>query len=268
LKFALNYSAPAANLAREGQIAVDLWKCPDWPDMIATAGAEHPVYVHFELRVGSGKLDMTDWHRVEDLLVQTGTPFVNLHLFPCEADFQAGALDDADAVIEQLLRDVRAAAEQFGPERVIVENAPHQYPGGVILRPAVDPDVISCLVREIDCGFLLDLSHARITARQLGMNEREYVAQLPVDRLRELHLTGLACHDGLLIDHMPLTEEDWLAAEWAMARIQAGDWAEPWAVAFEYGGVGPTFEWRSDPAAMAAQVPRLRTLVTGNGRVQ
>ncbi len=268
MKLALNYSAPAAELVRQGQIAIDLYKCPDWPDVVAVARAEHPVYVHFDLWAGSGRLDAIDWNRVENFLVQTGTRFANLHLAPRETDFEPGHPLDEEVVIERVFHDVISAVKRFGPERVIVENAPHRFPGGVILRPAVDPDVISRLVREIGCGFLLDLSHARIAARQLGLDEREYVARMPVDHLRELHITGLD-HDGQYWrDHMPLTDEDWTEADWAMARIHAGEWAEPAIVALEYGGVSSAFAWRSDPAVMAAQAPRLLALVNGNGRVR
>jgi uncharacterized protein (UPF0276 family) len=268
LKLALNYSAPAAELVRHGQIAIDLYKCPDRPDVVAAARAEHPVYVHFDLWAGSGRLDATDWKRVEGLLDQTGTRFVNLHLAPRETDFEPGHPLDVEVVIERVFHDVISAVKRFGPERVIVENAPHLYPGGVIPRPAVDPDVISRLVREIGCGFLLDLSHARIAARQLGLDEREYVARMPVDHLRELHITGLD-HDGQYWrDHMPLTDEDWTEAAWALAHIRAGRWTEPAIVALEYGGVSPAFAWRSDPAVMAAQAPRLLALVNGNGRVR
>jgi uncharacterized protein (UPF0276 family) len=184
-----------------------------------------------------------------------------------EADL-AGQPCSVERVFERLFRDVTAAVGRFGPERVIVENAPHRFPGGVILRPAVDPDVISRLVRETGCGFLLDLSHARIAARQLELDEREYVARMPLDRLRELHITGLD-HDGQYWrDHMPLTDEDWTEADWAMARIHAGEWARPEIVALEYGGVSPAFAWRSDPAVMAAQAPRLLALVNRNGQAQ
>ena len=281
MKLALNYSAPAAELVRHGQIAIDLYKCPDWPDVVAAARAEHPVYVHFDLWAGSGRLDATDWNRVENFLVQTGTRFVNLHLAPRETDFEPGHPLDEEGVIERVFYDVISAVKRFGPERVIVENAPHRFPGGVIPRPAVDPDIISHLVCEIGCGFLLDLSHARtlapalrasasagVAARQLGLDEREYVARMPVDHLRELHITGLD-HDGQYWrDHMPLTDEDWTEADWAMARIHAGEWAEPAIVALEYGGISSAFAWRSDPAVMAAQAPRLLALVNRNGKAQ
>ena len=35
----------------------------------------------------------------------------------------------------------------------------------------------------------------------------------------------------------------------------------PWLVAFEYGGIGPNFEWRSESAVIAEQVPRMAALV-------
>ena len=47
---------------------------------------------------------------------------------------------------------------------------------------------------------------------------------------------------GRLIDHLPMTDEDWSLCEWAMAQIGAGRWSRPWIVTFEYGGVGPLWE--------------------------
>ena len=43
-------------------------------------------------------------------------------------------------------------------------------------------------------------------------------------------------------------------------RIRWGDWAHPWVLACEYGGIGPMFEWRSDPAVIAADIPLLYAL--------
>jgi hypothetical protein len=41
----------------------------------------------------------------------------------------------------------------------------------------------------------------------------------------------------------------------------AGAWPAPSIVAFEYGGVGPVFEWRSDVDVLAEQLPRLRDVL-------
>ena len=66
--------------------------------------------------------------------------------------------------------------------------------------------------------------------------------------------------DGLRHDHFAMTEPDWAMTEWALGRIRAGDWRTPEIMAFEYGGVGPRFAPRSDPAVIAGQAPRLYAL--------
>jgi uncharacterized protein len=134
-------------------------------------------------------------------------------------------------------------------------------PAGEFHRACVEPAVIRRVVEQTGCGFLLDLSHARIAAHYLGVDPHDYVAQLPTERLRELHLTGVRQVKSRLADHMDLTEKDWQWAEFAMRRIRAGDWSRPWTVAFEYGGVGEPFKWRTDKAVLAEQVPRLYDLV-------
>ncbi|HEY8416110.1 MAG TPA: DUF692 family multinuclear iron-containing protein, partial [Thermaerobacter sp.] len=132
-------------------------------------------------------------------------------------------------------------------------------------RAAVEPEVIGRVVAETGCGFLLDLAHARITAASLGLDPRRYVAALPVHRLCELHVTGLG-HDGRRErDHMPLREPDWDLLTWTLDQVEAGVFARPWVLACEYGGAGPAFDWRTDPAVMADQFPRLAALVQSMG---
>ncbi|MBN1886994.1 MAG: DUF692 family protein [Thermoflexales bacterium] len=264
MKLAVNYSLQAAVLLRDGAIALDAFKCPDWPDVIAEAGAQHPLYVHFGFRAGSGALETVDWKHVEDVLAQTGTPYVNLHLYPRVADF--GVDDPADVddetVARRMICDVKLVVERFGPERVIVENIPYPDPDSAVLRTAVEVKTIRRVVCESGCGFLLDIGHARIAARSLQMDERAYISQLPVERLRELHVTGLE-HDGqYLRDHRPMTDTDWPTLEWVLGNIRADNgWAKPWAVVFEYGGIGDKLKNHSQAKVLAAQVPRLYELV-------
>ncbi len=266
MKFALNYSPQAADLIRFGQIPLDYYKCPDWPDLIDAASAQLPVYVHFDLKVGAGFDDSVDWATIERLATQTQTPYINHHIAPLAKHFPNVPPDvtdraAAERIFHQIMRDAEVIAAKFGPERVIAENAPYYASDGDIMRPAALPEVINYVVEKTGCGFLLDISHARISARTLGIDERDYLSMLPVHRLRELHVTGLRLVDGHLRDHLALTDEDWAMVEWVLDRIRHGQWAAPWIVAFEYGGVGPIFEWRSDPAVIAEQVPRLYDLV-------
>jgi len=297
MQFAVNYSRAADELLRTGKIRVDRIKCPAWQDLIRTVQRTHPVYVPFPLLVGLGIGDAidaetnspADWNKVEALLVQTDTPFVNLHLAPTTKDYPnvpSKTTDPAqtEIIFANLLRDVHAVTRRFGAARVIIENiAPD---GGATMLPALMPQNITRIVNETGCGFLLDLAHARIVAKYLGVDEREYVRALPVEKIREVHVTGVQRLAGryveLLhrtnlrynffesligqeIDHLPMTDPDWSFAEWALEQIRAGAWRQPGIIAFEYGGVSGAWEALTERAVLEKDVPRLGEMVSSYG---
>ena len=266
MELSVNYSREADELLREGKIRFDRIKCPDWPDMIATARELLPVYVHFPLDAGSRTGRPANFAAALAMARETGTPYVNLHLVTWHRDFPDYPPDSTDPalrgrVIDQMLADVAAAVEVVGRERLILENIPFFGREGEFHRASVEAEVIRRVVEESGCGFLLDLSHARIAAHYLGVDPREYVVSLPVERLRELHVTGVRNVGERLADHMDLGEEDWAWTRWALDRVRAREWATPWTVALEYGGVGEPFKWRTERRVIEEQVPRLFDMV-------
>ena len=54
MKFAINYSEPAAQLQATSTIQADYFKCPAWPDVVKKAHQQLPSYVHLPLIVGQG----------------------------------------------------------------------------------------------------------------------------------------------------------------------------------------------------------------------
>jgi uncharacterized protein (UPF0276 family) len=258
MEIAINWSPQAAALLTARRIHPDRFKCPDWPDLVAQARVQAPIYVHFPLLVGAGQIQDADWTTVERLLVETETPFINLHLNPKRSSFTDPS---PEAIQERLLTEVAWVVQRFGAERVIVENVIYTGVAGAIPAAGVDPLVIGRIVRETGCGLLLDLAHAWISAHHLGVDPQAYCAAMPVHALRELHVTGTH-HDGeRWRDHMRLREADWALFDFAMAEIRAGHWARPRLVAFEYGGIGEKFNWRSEGGVIAAQFPRLAAAV-------
>lgn len=269
MDLSVNYSPQAAALVHGGRVALDRWKCSDWPALIAGAQATGlPHYVHFDLHAGPGNLDAGDLERVDAACAETATPYVNLHVSVRRVDYPGMPVDsrapaDVDAVLARTARDIRVVAARFGPERVIIENLPYRGSGGARLRLGQDAGFLRRLCAETGCGFLLDVAHARTAARSLGLDERAYLASLPVDRLHELHVSGLLRgEDGEVRDeHMALDADDWALLGWCLDQIWQGHWARPWLLALEYGGIGPRADWRSDPAVLADQLPRLRALI-------
>jgi uncharacterized protein (UPF0276 family) len=255
MQFALNYSPQAAALLTQGKIRIDRFKCPDWPDLVTEAQAIHPVYVHFDLKAGNGSYEKVDWTQIETLLAQTDTAFVNLHLMTPASEQSAAEKQ------QQMVTDVTAFTRRFGVERVIVENIPYRGDTGKYDPICVQPAVFHQLLDETGAGFLFDISHARISANSLGIDERDFIESLPLHRIRELHVTGLHQIDGVPTDHMDMTESDWVMFEWVMDKIRAGAVPQPMMVSFEYGGITNRFDWRSRPDVIESQVPRLYAAV-------
>jgi len=267
LKLAVNYSPQAADLLAHGLIEFEVYKCADWPEMVADAHRQLPAYVHFPLHAGRDNTETVGWRHITDFLKQTDTPYVNTHLAPRAGDFPDLALEALDApsverLVQAMRRDIAPLVERFGAQKVILENACWD-PDWEIPLAVLEPEIICQMVYETGCGFLLDVAHARMSALYLGIDAREYLSRLPVDRLRELHITGLMYDQekGRCLDHFPMTEDDWTLAEWVMERVRRRDWAPPWIVALEYGGTGPGFAWRSRSDVLANDVPRLYELV-------
>jgi uncharacterized protein len=296
MELAVNYSAATGTLVREGTIQVDRHKCPAWPDLIHHlqngGGVRQPLHVHFPLLVGTGRGypistetdEAPDWSLIEALLAETGTGWVSAHMGPRPEDHPGLAerawKEQVAVITDALIRDLEPLIARFGPEKVVAENVFEYF--GLHLRAALLPEVISRVIDTVGCDLLLDLSHARLAARGLGVDERTYIEALPVTRVREIHITGVQRFNAFWvnrleaaglsveahgvrrdewIDHLPMTDDDWLFFAWAMTRIRGGYWRTPEVIAFEYGGIGPTFEPLTLQEVLAEQVPRLYRMV-------
>ncbi len=268
MKFAINYSPQAEKLWRDGRIQVDLFKCPDWLDLVAQVGAIHDAYVHCALITWRGELDNVDFDLLQHWLDTTETLVINTHFALAKSDFAPDCQITPEAVVEKALRVLSPLCERFGAEKIVIENMPYPAPAAgweeSPLPEIVDPAVISEVVRQAGCGLLLDIAHAIRACEGTGRGDvKAYLKALPVHALRELHVVGILPEpddEGIRHDHFAMTGADWAMTEWALEQIRAGAWREPETMAFEYGGVGERFAWRSDAAVIAEQAPRLYQL--------
>ncbi len=293
MQLAINYSKPLAVLVETEQVHIDLFKCPAWPDLVTKALNVRPAYVHFPLRVGAGRGEVMDtetkqpiqWDKIEKLLTQTKTPLVNVHLLQEATSFPQIPRESDDPahiemLIEAFLRDLDVVIRRFGRDMVIAENIHHGY--GQNMAPSIFPEVICRVVEEAGCGFLLDISHARLAAQHLQVDAKTYINALPVQHIREIHLTGMQYftgkwvermekagvdtavyqpYIGKFMDHLPMIEADWAFLDWAIRQIQSGVWREPWVLGFEVGGVGFPWEVIADKQILLEQAPRLYAAV-------
>ncbi|HDZ17492.1 hypothetical protein LCGC14_0712420 [marine sediment metagenome] len=91
---------------------------------------------------------------------------------------------------------------------ILVENVNH------LLTDAYDIIVGTNFIKEIvelnDIYLLFDLAHAQITCINKNLDFKEYINELPIIRIKQIHLSGFEIIDGKAHDsHVTLKEKDW-----------------------------------------------------------
>jgi hypothetical protein len=156
-----------------------------------------------------------DFATMDRLLRLAKTPGVSLH--PSSGKIAP----EVNAIIENLcfLRE-RYAHLGF----VSMENL-----DSLRFGPLIQPEVITRIVRESGCDFLLDISHAYCAARCLGMDLREYLIQLPLERVYEIHINGWAEKGGDIMCHVKINAQGYEILRELLTRCA------PQIVTIEYG---------------------------------
>lgn len=258
MRFAVNYSVPLENLIKDGSLRVDLIKCPEWKNIIHFGLKLAACYTHNEIALGNGRLKNLDFENIKACLEITQTPHLNCHLWGSLPAFQ-NIRKDRESQVDIWMRDIEILRSKLPGYEIICENLPAEahMPAWDISRY---PDLLADFMLKSDSGLLLDLSHARITAMNYKLDYQAYIAALPTDRLAELHITGIKQYNASPEDHFEMQDADWQPTAWAAGQIRSGAWKKPRMVAFEYGGVGDVFRWRTDGRYLLEQVPKLQKL--------
>ncbi|GAC1355162.1 MAG: DUF692 domain-containing protein [Variovorax sp.] len=160
-----------------------------------------------------------------------GTTFLNdLLPLPYDALTLARVCDHVDQVQQRLNR------------RMLLEN-PSTYVE-FVTSTLSEQQFLSEVVRRTGCGLLLDVNNVHVSCSNHGRDAAQFLAELPLEAVGEIHLAGFARHieaagDALLIDShsAPVDAAVWALYDSVLARI----------------GAAPTLiEWDNDVPALAA----------------
>lgn len=114
---------------------------------------------------------------------------------------------------------------------LVLENFPY-YSWWRHYKLGSDPMFITEICEVGDCGFLLDIAHARCSAWYFGIPVEQYLEMLPLQRLVEIHLAGVNHRaEGVRDTHTKLTEEDYQLFKFVLERTN------PEIATIEYGGL-------------------------------
>jgi uncharacterized protein (UPF0276 family) len=121
-----------------------------------------------------------------------------------------------DTATQQFIKDVKYFSVKC-ILRLILENMPSTLPNKYNFQS--DPERLTHILETTDCDLLLDLPHAQIAANRFGMDVHKYLECLPLQRTRQIHVSGTRYRNGHHYDaHEPLQEHDYDLLEWTLMR--------------------------------------------------
>lgn len=116
----------------------------------------------------------------------------------------------------------------------------------------VQTERIREVFKRTGCGCVLDTGHARVSAAVLEIDVYDYLSDLPLDRVVQIHVSGPRVRDGRLADvHKPLQEVDYALLDFVLERTH------PQVV---------TLEYICEQDALREQLFRLCDIVDSNRR--
>lgn len=193
-----------------------------------------PVLLHglgyFE-HTGMNNIEIIDFDLANELLEKCNSPHYGVHLSIKNSDMVQGMT--YENIFELMSRQIQIFKKNFKVP-LLLENTPDSPQDRTVFDhyPYYMTDQINRLFEENDVGFLLDLTHAKITALYHGWDIRDYIKQLPLNRIKEIHINGSGFDmNGFPSDtHQAMEIEDYKLLEWVLAN------SNPSIVTLEYSG--------------------------------
>ena len=112
-----------------------------------------------------------------------------------------------------------ALTERYGVP-FLLENLTYYLPGLPSEGGRDEVAFLNDFVERSGCGLLFDLYNFHCNAQNLGLDAREALSRLRLDRVVQVHIAGGGSHDGLLMDvHSTVVPEPvWEMLEWLVPR--------------------------------------------------
>lgn len=234
--------SPVTDSIEHLSLLADAVEAPGWELERALVHNQRAVLHNLELDVS-----LADPHyasngfaaRARTAIDRASTPWLSLHLgfASREVRFDGHMLPTSEplersALREQVIANVRTVQQTLDLP-LLLENLDYCPEGAY--EHVTDPAFISEVLHETGAELLLDLAHLRVTASWQGRPVEALLAELPLERVREIHvssprpLEGDAEVDGKLDDvHAELEQVDLDLLRLTLER------ADPRMVVLEY----------------------------------
>ncbi|MDJ0648173.1 MAG: DUF692 domain-containing protein [Xenococcaceae cyanobacterium MO_188.B19] len=165
--------------------------------------ANFPLIPHFiNLSLGSAEGIDTDYlKKLAKLINKINPPWWSEHLcFSKAGGIDIGHLSPlphTKEAIDIICRNIKQV-QSYIDTPLILENITYmvEIPGGEM----TEAQFIGEIAEKTNCGLLLDITNLYINSTNHGYDIDQFLSQLPLERVVQLHFVGGYSHDGILID--------------------------------------------------------------------
>ncbi|MBE9525237.1 MAG: DUF692 family protein, partial [Chloroflexi bacterium] len=219
-KLTANYSSALEELIRSDDAPIDGIEVGPWysPKEIRLLQRELPAWEfqyhasnflsRLQYRPGAIKLFREYHTNTKSQWVSVHIELLPLHVYYLSSRYGIHLNPPEVEKIKSKIIDLLARVKQAAEVPVILENLaslPEKK-----YAYAANPDIITEIVETTDSGFLLDIAHARLAAIYQGVVISSYLEKLPLERIEQIHVSGIRMQNGHLRDsHESLESEDY-----------------------------------------------------------
>lgn len=196
MKFAVNYiNEEVLNLSKPNEVYIKYpggkWDLDTLSDL---SKRNFKVVLHGVIPSSGSILDpnlLSGFDEFSKYIISTNQEWLSFHF-----DYK-DKYNEID-YIKTLEDNLKGIREKFSDIVILIENLP---PVDNIKEWCVNSTLINAIMKQFDLKLLLDIPHALISAQCLGISFEEYVDKFDLDKVIEIHFSGLGyTKDGKLYD--------------------------------------------------------------------
>lgn len=174
-----------------------------WKKVFKELTRKHPLFLHgLSLSIGSpDELDYDFLKQLKEFIGEYKPLVYSEHLSFSKCDnahlydlLPIPFTEDAVKHVAKRIQQVQDYLEQ----KITIENVSYYTP---VAAEMSEVEFINAVVKEADCDLLLDVNNVYVNSFNHQYNPKEFIQQLPLERVKYIHMAGhTKVADDLIID--------------------------------------------------------------------
>ena len=236
MKIGCNWSEELFNLIQDKCVNIDYIK--SFQSVLFDIDFERmrslkPILLHglgYEANIGMKNIRVVDFQQANELIKKCGSPHYGFHSFIPKNDISIGMTnEDIHIYISERIQFLKK--NLLVP--LLIENMPDIHSEEDAFYPYFEAEKIGRLVIDNDINLLLDLTHAKLTSISNNWNVHDFLKDLPLERVKEIHVNGSGYDNQGFPDdtHQSMSDADYELLDWILT------YSNPDIITLEYKGV-------------------------------